>query len=278
VHSFTGDKPVTAPGRFALARVLLGEGDRDGAQRLVREAYRSEELTEHTESDALEAFRDMLGREDHLARMDKRIGAKDFSGAMRAAKRAGDDAVSIVKACSAVKGSDDEAADRLDSVSADARQDLGYVLCRVQFLLRKERIADAARVLLAAPKETMALQDTDEWWRARRSLARKLLDQRDYQTAYDVVRDAAHPASDAYRADHQFMPGWIALRYLDDPKTARAYFARIDEDATNPITLARAGYWRGRAAEALGDREAMRKNYETAARYPTAYYGQLARA
>src|SRR5262249_12454098 len=145
-------------------------------------------------------------------------------------------------------------------------------------LLRKERIADAARVLLAAPKETMALQDTDEWWRARRSLARKLLDQGDYQTAYEVVRDAARPASDAYRADYQFMPGWIALRYLDDPKTARAYFARIDEGATNPITLARAGYWRGRADEALGDKEAMRKHYETAARYPTAYYGQLARA
>ncbi len=86
------------------------------------------------------------------------------------------------------------------------------------------------------------------------------------------------PASDAYRADSQFMPGWIALRYLDDAKTARAYFARIDDGATNPITLARANYWRGRAAEALGDKGAMRKYYEMSARYPTAYYGQLSRA
>ena len=29
--------------------------------------------------------------------MDQRLGAKDFSGAMRAAKRAGDDAIAIVK-------------------------------------------------------------------------------------------------------------------------------------------------------------------------------------
>ena len=277
VHAFTGDRPLTARGRFALARVRLDEGDRDGAQRLVREAYRSEELTERTESDVLDAFRDLLGREDHLARMDKRLGAKDFSGAMRAAKRVGDDAVSIVKACSAVKG-DDKASDKLDAVAADARGDLGYVLCRVQYLMRKDRILDAARVLLAAPKETMAQQDTDEWWRVRRLLARKLLDLHDYQTAYDVTWDAAMPASDAYRADSQFMPGWIALRYLDDPKTARAYFARIDEGATNPITLARANYWRGRAAEALGDKSAMRKYYEMSARYPTAYYGQLSRA
>ncbi|MBV9562445.1 MAG: lytic transglycosylase domain-containing protein, partial [Bradyrhizobium sp.] len=40
--------------------------------------------------------------------------------------------------------------------------------------------------------------------------------------------------------------------------------------------LARAAYWRGRAAEAMGDRDRMRTNYEAAARYPTAYYGQLA--
>jgi soluble lytic murein transglycosylase len=278
VHAFTGDRPLTARGRFALARVRLEEGDRDGAQHLVRQAYRSGELTERTESDVLDAFRDLLGREDHMARMDQRIGAKDFSGAMRAAKRAGDDAVAIVKACSAVKGDDKNAVDKLDSVSADASLDLGYVLCRVQYLMRKERYVDAANLVRIAPKDTMALQDTDEWWRVRRLLARRLLDQRDYQAAYDVTFDAAMPASDAYRADSQFMPGWIALRYLDDAKTARAYFARIDEGATNPITLARASYWRGRAAEALGDRSAMRKYYEMAARYPTAYYGQLSRA
>jgi len=278
VHAFTGNQPLSARGRFALARVLLDEGDRDGALRLVREAYRSGELTERTETDVIEAFRDLLGRDDHMARMDQRLGAKDFSGAMRAAKRVGDDAVAIVKACSAVKGDDNKAADKLDSVSADASRDLGYVLCRVQYLMRKERFVDAANLVRIAPKETMALQDTDEWWRVRRLLARKLLDQRDYQAAYDVTSDAAMPASDAYRADSQFMPGWIALRYLDDAKTARAYFARIDDGATNPITLARANYWRGRAAEALGDKGAMRKYYEMSARYPTAYYGQLSRA
>ncbi len=278
VHAFTGDQPLTARGRFALARVRIDEGDRDSARRLARQAYRSGELTERTESDALDTFRDLLGREDHLARMDQRLGARDFSGAMRAAKRVGDDAVAIVKACSAVKGDDNKAADKLDAVSADASRDLGYVLCRIQYLMRKERFVDAANLVRIAPKATMALQDTDEWWRVRRLLARKLLDLRDYQAAYDVTWDAAMPASDAYRADSQFMPGWIALRYLGDPRTARAYFARIDEGATNPITLARANYWRGRASEALGDKGAMRKYYEMSARYPTAYYGQLSRA
>ena len=46
----------------------------------------------------------------------------------------------------------------------------------------------------------------------------------------------------------------------------------------DPIVRARAAYWRGRAAEAAGEFEEMRAQYEAAARYPTAYYGQLARA
>jgi soluble lytic murein transglycosylase len=124
----------------------------------------------------------------------------------------------------------------------------------------------------------MALQETDQWWRERRLLARKLLDQGKFQTAYDVIRPAAAPANEYYRADYHFMCGWIALRYLDDAVTAATHFAQIDGGQSNPIVLARANYWRARAAEALGEKAAMRDGYEAAARYPTAYYGQLARA
>src|SRR5689334_7969574 len=170
VRSFIGDQPLTAKGRFALARVLLSEGDREGAARQASAAWRAYELSERTEADALEAFRDLLTREDHRARMDKLIGAKDFSGAMHVAKRLGDSDVAIVKACAAVSGNADKAAEKLDDVAVEARQDLAYILCRVQSMIRRDRIADATRAVLSAPAETMALQDTDEWWRVRRIL------------------------------------------------------------------------------------------------------------
>jgi soluble lytic murein transglycosylase len=278
VRRFSGDQPASARGRFALARALLAEGDRTGAQSQVREAWRSEELSERVEADALDAFRDIVTREDHRARMDQRIGAKDFSGAMRSARRLGDDDVSIVKACAAVTASATKAIDLLDAVPSEARQDLGYALCRIRWMTRHDRFADATRLVLAARSETMPLQDTDEWWRERRVLARKLLDLGEFQNAYQVVRTAALPANEYYRAEFHFMSGWIALRYLNDPATARAHFVHIDEGSTNPIVLARANYWRGRAAEAAGANDEMRANYEAAARHPTAYYGQLARA
>jgi soluble lytic murein transglycosylase len=278
VRSFTGGQPASGRGRFAFARALLAEGDRTGAQSQVREAWRSEELSERVEADALDAFRDIITREDHRARMDKRIGAKDFSGAMRAARRLGDDDVSIVKACAAVTANATKALALLDAVPGQARQDLGYTLCRIQWVTRHDRFADATGLVLAARSETMLLQDTDEWWRARRVLARKLLDLSEFQNAYQVVRHAALPANEYYRADFHFMSGWIALRYLNDPATARQHFAHIEGGSANPIVLARANYWRGRAAEAAGEIDAMRASYEAAGRYPTAYYGQLARA
>jgi soluble lytic murein transglycosylase len=278
IHDFTRDQPISAKGHFALARVLLAEGDRDGAARQVRQAWRSDELPEHSEADAYEAFRDLLTSEDHRARMDKRIGVRDFAGAMRAAHHLDDDAIAIVKACIAVSGNETKASDLLNDVSADARKDLGYTLCRADWMMHHDRIADAAHLVLAAAPETMTVQDTDEWWRLRRVLARKLLDLGLFEAAYQVVSDAAPPDNQNYRAEFHFMSGWIALRYLHDAAAARRHFAHIDDGSVNPIVLARANYWRGRAAEALGDDNAMRVYYEAAARRVTAYYGQLARA
>ncbi len=278
VHKFTMDRPISAKGKFALARVLLTEGDTDRATRLVREAWRTDELSERSEEDAYEAFRDLLTAEDHRARMDKRLGAKDYAGARRAAKRLGEDALAIVKACAAVTGKASKAKDDLEDVPAEARRDLGYVLCRTQWHLQKDRIDDAAELILAAAPDTMASQDTDAWWRERRLLARKLLDHGKFKAAYNVVRTAAVPEKEVYRVDYHFMCGWIALRFLGDPQAAMAHFAAVDEGSANPIALSRANYWRGRAAEAMGATADARLSYRAAARYPTAYYGQLARA
>ena len=277
VRRFTGGQPASAKGRFALARVLLAEGDRDGAERQVRQAWRSEELSEHGEAQALAAFRELLSPEDDRARMDRRIGAKDFSGAMRAARRLGKGEVSIVKACRGVAENASKSLALLDAVPTKARQDLGYTLCRIQWLMRHDRFAEATRLMQAASPETMALQDTDEWWRKRRILARKLLDLGEPNTAYEIVRSAASPDNPYYRAEFHFMAGWIALRFLAEPATALMHFAHVDDSSANPIVLARAAYWRGRAHEAAGRNEDMRANFEAAARHSTAYYGQLAR-
>ena len=109
-------------------------------------------------------------------------------------------------------------------------------------------------------------------------MSRKLLDLGDARLAYEVANGAAPPENQNYRAEQHFTAGWIALRFLRQPAIALAHFARIADGTYNPITLARSFYWQGRAAEALGREQDARALYEEAAHYPTAYYGQLARA
>jgi len=275
---FVGEQPVSAIGRLALARVLLSEGDRASAAREVRAVWRSAEMSVELEANLADVFRNELSPADHTARMDRRIGAKDFGAAMRAAKRLGPPQIAIVKACDAAKTNSTKSRALLEAVPKEARTDLGYALCRLHWLLVQDELDAAAKVVADSSREDLRHQNTDEWWRESRLLARRLIDRGDAQTAYRVVRSAALPANIYYRAEYHFMAGWIALRFLHDPTTARDHFIHVDEGSADPIVLARAAYWRGRAAEAAGQLQDMRAQYETAARYPTAYYGQLARA
>ena len=278
VRRFVDTQPTSARGRLALARAMLSDGDRAGATREVRAVWQSAELSAELEAAVIDSFRDELTLADDIARMDQRIGAKDFAAAMRAAKRVGSTQVAIVKACEAAETNVTKGGALLEALPKEAQGDLGYVLCRLHWLLAHDDVAAVVKLLAEVSGDDLQRQDTDEWWRELRTLARRLLDLNDPKTAYGVVREAASPANPYYRAEFHFMPGWIALRFLSDPITALQHFGKIDEGSSDPIVLARAAYWRGRAFEAIGEFDKMRAQYETAARYPTAYYGQLARA
>ena len=278
VRQFFGEQPVSALGRLALAHVLLREGDHAGAGREVRAVWRSAEMSAELETAVANTFRDDLTHTDKVMRMDRRIGAKDFAAAMRAAKQLGPAQVSVVKACEAAEANSTKGGALLEAVPHDARTDLGYALCRLHWLLAHNDLATAAKVVAESARDELPHQDTDEWWRECRMLARKLIDRGDAKTAYRVVRQAAAPANPYYRAEYHFMAGWIALRFLDDPSTALEHFTHVDDGSADPIVLARAAYWRGRAAEAAGQLEEMQTQFRKAAQYPTAYYGQLARA
>jgi soluble lytic murein transglycosylase len=270
--------PTSTKGKFALARALLLQGDRASAQSLVREAWRSDNFSGELENLALDVFGELITSSDHKARMDMRLYVEDADGALRAANRAGGNAPAIAKARIAVFTKASNAKALLDALPAESHRDVGVIFSHVQLLRRADKATEAAQLILSIPHEHGQAIDTDQWWVERRLVSRKLLDLGDAKTAYRIARDAAIPSRDNYRAEHQFTTGWIALRFLNDPAAALAHFAKVGQGNSNPITLARAGYWQGRALEALGRNGEARGHYEAAARYSTAYYGQIARA
>ncbi|MEJ2435126.1 MAG: lytic transglycosylase domain-containing protein, partial [Pseudolabrys sp.] len=275
---FTHHKPLTAKGRFMLARALLAKGDRARAAALVRYAWRYQDFSASVEQEVLERFGSLLTREDHRVRMQERFYHDDTSAGMREAHRLGGVQLAIGRARTGVIKRLNHAKRLLDDVPVSARQDPGYIFTKVQWLRRHDKAEEAQRLLLTAPQNAAAVVDPNRWWLDLRILVRDLLDEHKYHAAYRVARDAAAPRKDNWRVDKYFTAGWIALRFLHDPKTAARHFARIREGTTNPYALARAGYWQGRAAEAMGKRADARAFYRKASKYTITYYGQLARA
>ena len=279
VRSFFANKePTTAKGRYVLARALLAQGDRAGAEALVRHAWRNDDCSPDVEKKVLETFGSMLTPSDHKVRMEQRFYVDDVEAGLRAAERLGGNDLLIAKARAAVIKKAGNAKALLDSVPAAARGDAGYIFSRVQWLRKNDKAEEAGKLILTAPKDPAAMVDLDQWWMERRLLVRKLLDDNDAQTAYRVAREAPSPPKGNYRVDQHFTAGWIALRFLHDPATAAQHFARINEDTNNPHALARGGYWQGRAAEAMGQSAQARTFYDAASQYTATYYGQLARA
>ena len=214
---FSQYPPLSAKGRFALARAHArrrqpqgrrGAGARGLALRRLLAGCRNPRRSKPSAS--------MLTNADHKARMDRRLYEKDDTEAgLRAAARLGGNEPLIAKARIAMltKGGTKAA---LDAVPAAARNDIGYKFARIQMLRRADELAEAVALIKTIPQLDKS-HDLDEWWMERRMLARKLLDDGNAKDAYAVVRDATPPDSASYRSEHQFMAGWIALRYLHDP-------------------------------------------------------------
>ena len=275
---FAAEPPHTVKGHFALARALLTQGNVAAAAATLHDTWRNDAFSADLETQARDVFAGLITPADDAARMDARLYAEDDDAGLRAARHLDATALAVAKARSAVINQDSKAKALLDAVPESARHDPGYIFSRVQLLRRSDKIAEAGQLLIAAPRDPAKLGDVDQWWIERRLVARKLLDLGDARLAYEVANSAAPPANENYRGEQHFTAGWIALRFLHEPAFALPHFAKIAEGVNNPITLARSYYWQGRAVEAMGRQQDAAALYQEAARYPTAYYGQLARA
>lgn len=263
--------PLTPEGTILLARAYIARGDRDKALAVLSPFWRTEKLDAKDEAAVITEFGTLIPAADHRVRMEKMLYLGRAASAGRVAALAG--ATPLWKAWSAVDRGHGNAGKLLEAVPAMQRS-AGYLFAQIKYLRRAEKFSEAAAAMSRVPRDRTALVDPDAWWTQRRVLSRELIDAGAPKSAYRIV--AEHSAeSPADTADAEFHAGWYALRDLGDPETASAHFARIAEIASSPISLSRAYYWLGRAAEAGGPGDAG-SYFEKAAVYGTCFYGQLA--
>ena len=271
---FAAHPPVTQVGKLRQADLWLAHGRSADAMALVRDIWINAEFSKLDERSFLQRYRAMLRPADHAARLDRLLWDGQEDEARRMFRLVSPDYVALAQARLALADIEPGSERLVARVPASLQRDPGLLYERVRWRRRKEHYDDAIPLLEAAPKE---LGRPDAWAVEREILARYALAQGKPQIAYRIA--AGHgPATGAHLAELEFLAGWTALRFLNEPQTAYDHFVHLYDEVKLPISVARGAYWSARAAEAMGFHQLAEAWYGTAAEQITTYYGQLAAA
>jgi soluble lytic murein transglycosylase len=152
------------------------------------------------------------------------------------------------------------------------RGDPGLIYEELRWRTKKDMLNAAVQILLSEPGD---LVRPAAWWAERQTIARRVLATGNAALAYRLVEQHGLIEGNAH-SEAEFLLGYIALRYMNDPALAFDHFARILTRVSTPYAKARAGYWGGRAADAQAKSELAARWYAAAADHMVTFYGQLA--
>ena len=275
VIAFFGDEaPQTGEGARALAEALTTLGRPQDAQAIVLDAWAGLPLTDSGQAALLGAHGDLLaGR--HEARAQAMLWRWRTSDAERMLPLLDDGHQALARARIALIRQSGSAAERLADVPPALARDPGLAYDRYNHLSENGDYAEAAAILLARSTGAEALGEPVRWAAWRAQIARWAMREGRPEQAYELAARHFLSEGDAY-ADLEWLAGYLSLRTLDEPERALGHFRASEAAVTGPISLSRAGYWTGRAEEALGRPDDAALSYARAARHQTAFYGLLA--
>jgi soluble lytic murein transglycosylase len=279
--------PITATGKLRRAEALVLTGQRDAAYSLVQDAWLSGGLSMNDEAAALAQFSGVLTTTDHYDRADKLLWNGNSSGAARLLPLLAANVRPLIEARIALRNRDTTVMQKVEALSAAQRSNAGLVYNQAQWL-RSINNDDAAAVqlVLGSRINPQDVVEPKAWATLLQSLSRKQREDSNIETAYRLLAEHNMAENAADFADEgeaervayvetEWTAGWIALRQLRRPADAIKHFAAMQPVAQSPITLARAAYWAGRAAEAMNNAQLAQQWYARAAQFPDVFYGQL---
>ncbi|MCU0802013.1 MAG: lytic transglycosylase domain-containing protein, partial [Rhodobacteraceae bacterium] len=272
---FNGQPPETAEGALALIRAYLAAGRQAEAEAEATRAWVALEFDANDQTLLLDQFADVL-KPAHEVRLDRMLWEGDREGEVaRMLPLVSADMAKLAKARLALQAEAANASALVSALPQALTADPGLARDRFIWRMRNDLTDDALALILDRSASAASLGQPEGWAERRAVLARLLMRAGRSAEAYRVAANH-HLTEGSGFVDLEFLAGFIALRHRDDPATALTHFMRLQSAVATPISLSRALYWQGRAAEAAGDDAAAETAYRAAARHMTAYYGQLA--
>lgn len=267
-------KPETGSGSLALARALWDTGAKQEAMAEAIRSWTTMSLTSQEEDRFMVDWPKTLASH-HNTRMDM-LGWRGLAGeAERHMARVDDPHKALATARIALREDKPGVDGLIERVPAALANEPGLAYERFLWRARKGRNDDAIALMLERSDSAASLGAPDEWANRRITLARWAMREGQGQTAYRLA--ASHHLEEGEdRNELEWLAGFIALRKLGDPETALRHFNAFKGGVESPISRGRAGYWEGRALEALGRKDEAQAAYARAGQHQTAFYGLLA--
>ncbi|MGH6985786.1 MAG: lytic transglycosylase domain-containing protein [Caulobacteraceae bacterium] len=273
---FAGRQPQTGRGALALSSALESTGQTVAAADLVRTAWRTMPFGIEEQEAILAKFGGVLTSADDIAREDLLLYGEQGPAAEDMLRLLPADQQALAEARMAIRKGASDWQSLVAALPINLQSSPGLVFEEAVRDRQEDQIGSALALAQYLPTDNPDQKAAARFWK-HGDLVSDALQLGNFQAAYQI---AAHSGltSGPEAAGAEFTAGWIALTRLNNPKLADAHFARLQVLGRTPITLGRAYYWRGRAAQAMGDPVGAQYYFGLGARYITTFYGQLSAA
>ena len=274
INWFQKYQPISGFGEMMMGESLIKNGNKDKGLKLVKKGFIRADLSKGDLIYFRKKFKKYLSKDDYIKRADYLAWENKYWDLKRMLRYLPKDFQSLYTARQLLmtRGYGVDAA--IKKVPQKLKNDPGLNYDRLKWRRKKGRVDSSLEILLKIKNTKDYMIRPDKWWVERFILARSLIYKKRYETAYKLTSNHALSEGPEF-AEAEWMSGWIALSFLNDPLLAKNHFIKFYNNVGYPISLSSGAYWLGRTFEKLKNYDESNKWYLEGSKYLTTYYGQL---
>jgi len=275
INWFNDNEPLSGYGKLILGESFIKNGDIEKGISLLKDGWITADLNRSNLKFFRKKYKKYLNADDYIKRADYLAWEGKSWDLKRMLRYLPKDYELLYTARQILMSKSYGVDNAIKNVPAKLKNDAGLNYDRLKWRRKRGRVDDSLEIIFKVKNNKNYLVRPDKWWTERAIMARALIYKKKYETAYKVASKHTLDKSPEF-AEAEWMSGWIALSFLDDPILAIDHFNSFYQNVGYPISLSRGAYWLGRSYEKIGDKKQSQQWYEEATKYLTTYYGQLA--
>ena len=271
---FDGKEPLSGYGKMMLGESLIKKGEIDKGINLIKSGWVTADLNKSDLRHFRKRFKKYLNQTDYINRADHLAWEGKNWDLKRMLRYLPKDEQLLYTARQLLMSKSYGVDQAITNVPKKYKNDAGLNYDRLKWRRKRGRIDSSVEILNKIKNTEKYLVRPDKWWEEREKISRSLIYKKKYELAYKIASKHALKGGSEY-AEAEWMSGWIALSFLNDPLLAEDHFLNFFNNVSYPISLSRGSYWLGKTYEKLGNQEKSVKWFKEGAKYLTTYYGQL---